>query len=277
MGASSAARGGARAMLALLLAATALRTARAQYKDPCGDYCTTLHRLDVVADTVRPIVRCSLGNQSETERETCQSETEEETWHLLNLNDLVRPDYLGKEHGRGRRNSGIVMREVLDAEFYITKLPDVGQLFQAYRPAIWECDKLFPASCGTTCCSARPRTTVLPSGEQLTSCCHARGDEQYGGQRLFLIGDEITSVPAKVAAAVMSVAGEKHAALAIAATDRLAASLPRNRPLRLPDRPSFLLCAGHRRGERICLLPGHKQFFLRPACISVRGSNKIHI
>ena len=180
----------ARAPLALLLAVSALRMARSQWRDPCSDRqdCVSPHKDDSLADPVRAVMHSN------------QSETEEETWYLLSLNDFVRPEYRG-------RQSGTVLRSVLDAEFYITKLPDVGQLFQAYRPAGMHCDRFFPQSCATTCCSTRPRTTILPNGVQLMSCCHARSDEEYGGQRLFLIGDEIMTVPAKVDDVVMRVIG----------------------------------------------------------------------
>jgi len=188
VGTVSAARPLSLSLLSLLLAVATLPMARSQWRDPCSDRqdCVSPHKDDSLADTVRAVMHSN------------QSETEEETWYLLSLNDLVRPEYRG-------RQSGTVLRSVFDAEFYITKLPDVGQLFQAYRPAVMHCDRFFPQSCATTCCPTRPRTTILPSGAQLMSCCHARSDEEFGGQRLFLIGDEITTVPAKVGDVVMRV------------------------------------------------------------------------
>jgi hypothetical protein len=199
-----------RAPLALLLAVSALPMGRSHWRDPCTDRqdCVSPHKDDSLADTVRAVMHSN------------QSETEEETWYLLSLNDFVRPEY----HGR---QTGTVLRSIFDAEFYITKLPDVGQLFQAYRPAVMQCDRFFPQSCATTCCSTRPRTTILPNGVQLMSCCHARSDEEYGGQRLFLIGDEITTVPAKVDDVVMRVMGAAAQPLLISRHRHIAVAEPR--------------------------------------------------
>jgi hypothetical protein len=159
-----------------------------QYRDICNDRmdCTSLHKKDSVTLTALAV---EVSNQSVTE---------EETWMLLNLNGFLRPQYLGKDVGRGLKDSGTVIRDALDAEFYITKLPEVGQMFQAYRPSDLDCASTYPQSCDSRCCTTRPRTVTMDNGQFLKTCCLARADELFGGQRLFLIGDEITAVPAKV-------------------------------------------------------------------------------
>ena len=65
---------------------------------------------------------------------------------LLNLNDFVNPVY----EGSLSNNKGIsIQRNTLGSLFYVTNLPHVGELLQAYR--LSPCSYVWPSSCQACC------------------------------------------------------------------------------------------------------------------------------
>jgi hypothetical protein len=159
-----------------------------QAKMPCTD-CTLLLPQENVGETV------SVQQTSNT------TDAEEESLLLIDLNKFASPAYTRCNTSVQRigtkepRPCAPLLRESIDGEFYINSLPDVGQLFQAYRPSQVNCKVRYPTSCDE-CCAGKfsifdPSTLTFVEA----TCCAKTSDL---GRRLFLVGEEITSVPSKV-------------------------------------------------------------------------------
>lgn len=128
------------------------------------------------------------------------TETQEDTLHLINLNDHVRAYYVACNNpGAGEPGGvcGYISTGVLDGMYYINRLPAVGQLFHAYRPVEDDCILRWPGSCDN-CCGFKKFDIMVPSIQgplPSKTCCAQRSN---GGARIFLMGEEITSTPSKV-------------------------------------------------------------------------------
>eukprot|EP00960_Hanusia_phi_P059736 764272-Hanusia_phi.AAC.6 len=110
---------------------------------------------------------------------------EDQTLLLLNLNDFVNPVY----EGSNTKDKGAsIQRNLLGSEFYVTSLPHVGELLQAYR--LSPCSYVWPSSCQACCYTA--------SGLPLSSPCCSKVDAS--GTRIFNVGEAITSTPSTVTA-----------------------------------------------------------------------------
>jgi len=141
----------------------------------------------------------SVGETVSVQQTLNTTDAEEESLLLIDLNKFASPAYTGCETSVQRiglsRPCAPLFRESIDGEFYINSLPDVGQLFQAYRPSQDNCKVRYPSSC-EKCCAGMysifdPFTLTLVG----KTCCAKTSDL---GRRLFLVGEEITSVPSKV-------------------------------------------------------------------------------
>ena len=122
---------------------------------------------------IDPSVNVSLGARLSLQQQ-------EDDMLLINLNTMVTPKYEG----------WTLLREPLESAFYITMLPEFGQLFQAYRTT--SCTSSYPASC-QDCCEGN---FYLDPDEGSTCCAKVASS----GKFLFGIGTEITYAPAKVPA-----------------------------------------------------------------------------
>jgi hypothetical protein len=162
---------------------------RVQAQMPCAG-CTSLLPEESVGETVS--VQQTL-NKTETD-------AEEESLLLIDLNKFASPAYTACETSvqrlgsKGPRPCAPLFRQSVDGEFYINSLPDVGQLFQAYRPSQVNCNVRYPSSCQTCCAGKFSIFDPLTLTTEYT-CCAKTSDL---GRRLFLVGEEITSVPSKV-------------------------------------------------------------------------------
>lgn len=79
--------------------------------------------------------------------EKLELEEEEDNMLFIDLNKMVVATYEGS----------LLTRTPLETQFYITQLPEIGQLFQAYRSTS-SCADTFPLSC-ITCCTPPPLIT----------------------------------------------------------------------------------------------------------------------
>ncbi|KAJ1493973.1 hypothetical protein T484DRAFT_1767267, partial [Baffinella frigidus] len=113
--------------------------------------------------------------------EKLELEEEEDNMLFIDLNKMVVATYEGS----------LLTRTPLETQFYITQLPEIGQLFQAYRSTS-SCADTFPLSC-ITCCEGKTFTDPDPTFG--ITCCAKLSDF---GKMLFGVGSEITSVPSKV-------------------------------------------------------------------------------
>ena len=144
------------------------------------------------------------GNTEVRTLKNLTDSTEEDTQHLVDLNSFVGPYYLGCENADRPASiftqCGRLVRATVHTQFYITRLPSVGKLFQAYRPGEDTCSAVYPKSCDVNivCCGHKIFTNYKPDGSPEDTCCAKTSNLDIGGQRVFLVGDEITSVPAKV-------------------------------------------------------------------------------
>jgi len=179
-------------MLVLMFSTLVLRFGgHVQAQMPCAG-CTSLLPVENVGDTV------SVQQTLDT------TDAEEESLLLIDLNKFASPAYtpvgcitntsVQRLGTTGPRPCGPIFRQSVDGEFYINSLPDVGQLFQAYRPSQVNCKVRYPASCQTCCAGKLSIFDPLTLNTEYT-CCAKKSDL---GRRLFLVGEEITSVPSKV-------------------------------------------------------------------------------
>jgi hypothetical protein len=174
------------AMLVLMLSTLVLRFGgHVQAQTPCA-LCTSLLPEENVGETVS------------AQQTLNTTDAEEESLLLIDLNKFASPAYTACETSVQRlgrnRTCAPLFRESVDGEFYINSLPDVGQLFQAYRPSQVNCKVRYPSSCQTCCAGKFTIFDPLTLTIQYT-CCAKTSDF---GRRLFLVGEEITSVPSKV-------------------------------------------------------------------------------
>ena len=176
------------AMLVLMFSTFVLRFGgHVQALIPCAG-CTSLLDVENVGETVS------------AQQTLNTTDAEEESLLLIDLNKFAIPAYTGCDTSvqrlgtRGPRTCAPLFRESIDGEFYINSLPDVGQLFQAYRPSQVNCKVRYPTSCQSCCASKFTIFDPLTLYTEYT-CCAKTSDL---GRRLFLVGEEITSVPSKV-------------------------------------------------------------------------------
>jgi hypothetical protein len=124
----------------------------------------------------------------------------ESTFMLIDLNSFVRPVFLGED---------VRTHENLIAQFYITKLPERGTLYQAFRNRRCLNDTTFyyPQSC-IWCCGndysgadyALPHLLDERALEQkrIVSSPHCCARTTASGNRVFSVGKEIKTAPSKV-------------------------------------------------------------------------------
>lgn len=177
-----------RRLLAVCLIAAAFGRASGQFNLKPGEGWLALHPREHVFDT------------TEIRMHQKSTEVDEDTLHLIDLNSFIHPYYTGCSNPDrlpeySNRPCGIIVRETMDAAYYITKLPDVGQLFQAYRPpSLMQCTVKYPTSC-RDCCGSNTFSIANPDGTTTKTCCNAVSDY---GTRLFNVGEEIKTTPSKV-------------------------------------------------------------------------------
>jgi len=175
-------------LLAVCLIAAAFGRASGQFILKPGEGWLALHPKEHVFDT------------TEIRMHQNSTEIDEDTLHLIDLNSFIHPYYTGCTNPDRlpeyrNRPCGIIVRETMDAAYYITRLPDVGQLFQAYRPpSLPQCMVKYPNSCND-CCGSDSSSTLNPDGTSTKTCCKAVSDY---GTRLYHVGEEIKTTPSKV-------------------------------------------------------------------------------
>lgn len=181
-------------VLAICLVAEALGRALGQFSLKPGEGWLLLHPKEYVFDTTE--IRMHLNS----------TDVEEDTLHLIDLNSYIHPYYSGCTNPYRlaeyqNRPCGIIIRGSMDAAYYITKLPEVGQLFQAYRPpSLDHCQVKYPASC-RDCCGSNTFSIQNDDGTRSKTCC--AGVSDYA-TRLFHVGEEITSTPSKVSTGILA-------------------------------------------------------------------------
>jgi hypothetical protein len=178
---------GPRALVICLLA-KAMGRALCQFMLKPGEGWLSLHPKEYVFDTTE--IRMHFNS----------TEVEEDALHLIDLNSYIHPYYAGCNNPSRlpeyqNRPCGIIVRGAMDAAYYITKLPEVGQLFQAYRPPnLDQCQTKYPDSC-RGCCGSNTWSIQNADGTSTKTCC--AGVSDYAA-RLYHVGEEITTTPSKV-------------------------------------------------------------------------------
>jgi hypothetical protein len=124
----------------------------------------------------------------------------ESVFMLIDLNSFVRPVFLGED---------VRTRVNLIAQFYITKLPERGTLYQAFRNrrCLNDTTFVYPQSC-IWCCGNEYSGAdyVLPNvldartleQSRIVSSPHCCARTTASGNRVFSVGEEIKTAPSKV-------------------------------------------------------------------------------